>query len=591
MLRTVQFLASAAVVVAAGLPAVSGAQTVLNAYGNGASLPAPYWRQAADCYGVKTDLIFAGTPPTTQAMPDFNFAGTPPQDCATTDFNPNHRVTYKSTGSGTGIAAFYSHSPAVAGDIDPAEGTQLFPAIHYALSETSLGTSDVNAYNNGGTVQGVTVVAPGVTPPSGQYPNPRYNYGAMVQFPLLIAPVTIAYDPVYKKVRQGDGSVTEYSYNLNFPRADGTGGLRLSQLAVCQIFNGQIKNWNFARLTQLNGNVSLKDPSDSDTFSVPLQIVGRQDSSGTTSLWTRFLANACAAVPGNNYGDSTSRLPGTYKDAGGSTRTTTAANGDDLVGAVWDKTSDNFGAGRVFYTGNDAEVAGKYTVADGNDGVAKYLDFTQDPTSTPGDTVIQGRMGYVGPDYVLPGVLFTEQNTFNLHTSDVQNAAGAFRAPTPVAINAAFGSVLPPETNSSGVYTPVGACASNDLSARCRNQPQDWVEPASKTSPLANPTDVRAYAIVGTSNYLGYSCYAVNSSRTVLNGFITYYMKNRTISDNALGLLVSSGFMPLPPAWRVAIQRTFNDPTDPDGTQLTIHTRGQRSWCPNTGEFGRPIGG
>jgi hypothetical protein len=44
---------------------------------------------------------------------------------------------------------------------------------------------------------------------------------------MLVAPVAIAYDPVYKKVRQGDGSVKEYKFRINRTRADGSGGLHL----------------------------------------------------------------------------------------------------------------------------------------------------------------------------------------------------------------------------------------------------------------------------------------------------------------------------------------------------------------------------
>ncbi len=580
MLRKAYLLGTAAAFVAGSMSVIAGAQTVDTVYGNGASLPAPYFRQAADCYSVKTDLIFDGNPPVLQTAPDFNYTGTPAQDCATTDYIANDRLVYKSTGSGVGIAAFFSHDPVRAGDIDPADGVQLFPTINYALSETSLGTNDVAAYNNGGTVQGVTVVAPGVTPGTGQYRNPREAYGAMVQFPLLIAPVTIAYDPVYKKIRNGDGSISEYSLNLRYPRADGSGGLRLSQAAVCAIFNGDIVNWGDSRLRALNGNRSFVDLSDPGSFTVPLQIVGREDSSGTTSLWTRFLANACASYTGNAYADSTSRLPGVYVDSTGATRTTSSPK--DLVGAVWNKSSNNAGAGRVFYAGNDAEVAGKYTLANGNDGVAKYIDFTAEPGATAGNLVRQGRIGYVGPDFVLPGVLYTQANNYNLQTADVQNVAGAYRAPTATALRSSFGSILPPESDANGNYVPNTACLSGDVSASCRNQPQDWVQAASKTAPLANPTGSLSYPIVGTSNILLYSCYASDAARTPLVGFLSFYFKSATINNTSLGLLASSGFQPITTPWRKAITDSFVTSTDPNGTQLTIARRGARAWCPST---------
>lgn len=587
MLRKAFFMGTAAALVASGMSGVAGAQTVETIYGNGASLPAPYFRQAADCYSVKTDLIFSGVPPVEQTVPDFNFTGSPAQNCATTDDTANDKVVYKSTGSGGGISAFFSHDPVVAGDITAAAGDVYFPSINYALSETSLGASEVSAYNNGnvgGTaVGGIFVVAPGATPGAGQYPNPRQNYGAMIQFPLLIAPVTIAFDPVYKKVRTA-GGIVEYSFNLAFPRADGSGGLRLNQRTACSIFNGDIVNWNTGVLKTLNGGVSLQDPNDTGTFSVPLQIVGREDSSGTTSLWTRFLANACAPFAGNSYADSNGRLPGSYKDSTGSTRTQTTLN-KDLVNAVWNKTSSNFGSGRVFYSvgsGNVAEKPGFYTLANGNDGVAKYIDFTGNPGSAIGTTVTQGRIGYLGPDFVLPGVLYTQANNYFLQTADIQNKAGSYRAPTSAAVAAAFGSALPPESNASGVYVPNPECATNGA-GKCRNRPQDWVEPASKTSPLANPLGTPSYPIVGTSNMLTYTCYATAPARRTLTGFLGYYFKSATLNNTSLGLLSAAGFAPLPSAWRKAVLDTFVTTADPNGTQMVISVKGGSAWCPNSG--------
>src|SRR5262249_16958215 len=153
---------------------------------------------------------------------------------------------------------------------------------------------------------GVSVQPPGGG--SGTYPNPAERYGALVQFPVLIAPVVIAYDPVYKKVRNGDNSVTEYTFNIHRPRADGSGALRLDRDTYCKIFNGQITDWNDAAIKALNGGVSLKDPADPTpvgSWSVPMQITGRFESSGTTSIFTRHLAAACAALGGNQYADGT----------------------------------------------------------------------------------------------------------------------------------------------------------------------------------------------------------------------------------------------------------------------------------------------
>jgi len=546
---------------ALGAGAASAAAT--DVFGGGASLPAPYQRGAADCYGVKTDLIerdaTGGTAPVVTTIADFNYTGTAAFDCATSTVNANARIFYSSTGSGRGIAAHVSHDPSFYGDTNPTTaGVQLFGSVQYNLSETSLSASNVTAYNNGGTIgsgsTAVVMVAPGATPATGQYANPKEKYGNLIQYPFLIAPVTIAYDPVYKKVRQADGSVKEYSFAVRSTFARNSGGLRLDQATYCKIFNGQITNWNDPALTALNGK-TLKDPTDptpTASWSVPMQIVGRSDSSGTTSLWTRHLAAACAGVSGNAYADSTSTLP-----AG-------------LQGVVYDKTTANTSV---------AGTPGLYVRADGNGGVAKYIDFTALPGVNTGDNVTQGRIGYVGPDFVLPAVLATQANAYNLNTATLQNASGKWIAPTADAAATSFGSRLPPDSTSKGLYDPAS------LDSRSRTQPADWVEPASKTSPLANPTAANGYPIVGTSNVLLYTCYASAKQYGALTGYLKWYNDNAVVTDSNLGILAQSGFAPMPVAWRKAIRDTFLSNTA--GLNLNIDQVGKgSSGCATAGVVG-----
>ena len=534
---------------------------VADVFGGGASLPAPYARSAADCYGVKMDLINAAavgaTTPSLVTLADFNYTGAVPFDCAASTVNSNARIFYSSTGSGRGIQAFGSHDPLFFGDIDPnTSGIQTQGSVSYALSETAVSAAQVGFYNNGGLfTTGVTVVAAGATPGVGQYANPKEKYGNMIQYPFLIAPVTIAYDPVYKKVRQADGSIKEYKFNLFRSLVRSSGGLRLNQDTYCKIFNGQITNWNDPALKALNNNYSLKDPTDpvsNVNFSVPLQIAGRSDSSGTTSLWTRHLAAACASQTPNAYADSTSTLPAS------------------LQGVVYDKATANT---------TPAGTPGLYVRAAGNDGVAKYIDFTAEPTMTTGNTVIQGRMGYVGPDFTLPAAAVTLANNYNLHTASLQNASGAFVAPTPDSAVASFGTRLPPDSTSKGVYDPAS------LDSRSRTNPADWVEGASKTSALANPTAAKGYPIVGTSNILLYTCYASSSQFSALIGYLKWYNTSPVVSDSTLGILANSGFAPMPVAWRTAINDTFF--TNKSGLGLYMTTKGRAgSGCTASGIVG-----
>jgi hypothetical protein len=114
-----------------------------------------------------------------------------------------------------------------------------------------------------------------------------------------------------------------------------------------------------------------------------------------------------------------------------------------------------------------------------------------------------------------------------------------------------FGSRLPPDSTSNGTYDPAS------VDTRSRTQPADWVEPASKTSPLANPTAAAAYPIVGTSNMLLYTCYADGSKFTTLSRYLSWFVGSYPVNDSKIGILSASGFSPMPSAWRNAIRNTF----------------------------------
>jgi phosphate transport system substrate-binding protein len=524
----------------------------VNIYGGGASLPAPYIRQAGDCYGQSTDLIsapsVAGAEPTATSLPAFNYTGTPAKNCANASDKVNTRNTifYDSTGSGLGIAAFYSHNPQKWGDTNPDPSTvTYFPNVHFAMSDAGLDATQVGIYNNGGGTIGsgssaVEVAPKGSDPTGNQVPTPEPLYGPMIQVPALIAAVAVAYDPVYRKVKINN-QVIEYKFNNQFPRADlpgggSSGGLRLDNEALCLIFNGQIQNWAHPKLKNLNANKSLKDPQDPSNFNVPLVIVGRSDSSGTTSIFTRHLAAVCGGISGvvNQYSNGSTSLPSALTTGGGS----------------YDASQPNDPA--------PGETLGKFTRARGNEGVAKYIDFTRVPISN-GDELTQGRVGYVGPDYTLPASAATGVNSYELNTFSIRNKAGSYRAPTIAAAQAAFGAVLPPQSDASGNFDP--GATGNGL----RSQPFAWAQSPDKSNSLADPDGRSSYPIVGTSNFLFYQCYANNRVAQAIEQFVNWYYNSNTVADARepdLGILATNSFAPLPSAWRRAIRTTFSLNTD-----------------------------
>lgn len=571
MLKFKSMMLTGACALAVGVTGMAGtasAKDPTTFWGGGSSLISVYMVQAFNCYGQPQPLIIR-SPLSLQDINPFNYTGTKgaPQNCATEHVTKKAAFHFDSAGSGVGIAGIYSHDPASTapngyGDIDPNQnGEQDMPYISFGMSDAGLSASDVDVYNNGNDdngpnaacsvpLQKVCVVAPGQTahPPT-TYPNPKEHRGALVQFPISVDPVAFAYDPVYKKVNNG-GTVTSYKFNIHFAHADGSGGLRLDKDTYCAIFNGvaeggnAITNWNDPRLKALNGGDSLADPADPNagSFSVPLQIVGRSDSSGTTSIFTRHLAHVCGTLgindPNNQYADGATTLP------------------VSLQGGTFDGTNVS------------GEVLGKFTLANGNNNVAKYVAFRDTPGV--GQTLQWGKLGYMGSDFAAPYNQVNGQNDYNLSTADLKNEAGKFEAANGANALTAFGSIQPPQSDSKGHYD-LSNCP--NANARCRAHPYDWAEPVSKLSALAAPTASTAYPVVGTTNVLLYTCYADKKVAKFVKKFFTWYTKNQVVQEVPDGLLTKNGLASLPTNWRTAITETFLN--NNSGLNLNINKSGK----------------
>ncbi len=527
--KTILLTGAASLAALSSISAASAA--VIN--GGGASLPAPYWRQATDCFGDKTDLQTRNAA-ATQTIADYvpttvltTPANNPLFSCATTQpaLGVGNTYNYVSTGSGRGIGGVFSNSSA-AWTAYP--GTQ-HTSVQYGLSETAVNNANRLYYDTGTLPGGATYSGSQGTPPVG---GTKALGGALIQFPLLIAPVTIAFDPQYT---DGNGVTRTLNIKTSAARA-ASGGLKLDQAAYCAIFgaplNGAlpITDLNDARLTALNsltgtGGVSLKNPADTTPFSQPIQLVGRADGSGTSTLWTRHLSAVC----------------GTPVSAGGTNPYLNATN--------------ILPAGLIA-----ANTTGKYNTASGNEGVAAAIDYTTGRNHF--------RIGYLGPDFVLPYVLKTGANTFGLKTADLKNNADKFVAPSPAGALAAFGAVLPPQSTTTGAFTTAPGAASTGL----RINPEDWVAAPDRTASQANPSkfqsngttlNATAYPIIGTSNFLTYTCFADTAKRSALVNYLNWYnTSNVVISSSATnpGVLATSGLSPLPAAWRAAIAGTFYQP-------------------------------
>jgi phosphate transport system substrate-binding protein len=584
-------LAGAALAVAGG----AQAQVTTQIYGGGSTLIAPYLRQAADCWGNPTDLVNQGTFPygagsesfttvTPFNYPGFGATAKQAQNCATTHTSASVQINYIGSGSGNGELGVVTkdETNTIGVTTDGAAGHEQYPAgsIQFGAGDYGLSASEVSAANNGGplaqklagNVNGSKLVSilPDTTNPN-QYPNGLANYGAFIQVPISIDPVAIAYSSVYKVKTDASDTPTYYKFNIHKKNADGSGGLLLDVPTVCAIFNGKITNWNDPALTKLNGGVSLKDTTDPDAFSVPIEMVGRSDSSGTTSIFYRAMAAQCGqgAVTYTEAGDSYS-YTNAYLPAGGKTLPLTS-------GQVYLKTAPDNGP-----DSGVTPVLGQFTIATGTSAVAKYLAFTYLPPAS--STYVQGRITYIGTDVVLPAVLTTGANTYNLNVANIEPAPGK-PGIEPTAANAlkAFGAganaLLPPQSTTGGVYAPTGAAAN---SFGLRSHAEDWVEPISTTvsyeggtpvnTPLADPNHniplvTTAYPFVGTTQLFLDTCYAGATVAPAIKSFLNFYENGDLVNDAKAGLLVKAGLAPLPKAWVIAIYNTFAVPTKTTATK------------------------
>ncbi len=484
-------------------------------YGGGDAPGGRAMRQALDCHGQKRPLLSQGGLAST--LLDFQFTGlgstSPDFNCATRKVQPQLRGWFIGSGP-PGQQAFIQSNPGALGPYPTGLGDPDVPfaQLHFGLSAS--GNIDGSAY------------------------QPQ-RLGPLIQFPLYAVPITIAYDPVYAKVRTAAG-ITDYRFNLKagIARADGSGGLRLDRGAYCAIFNPShpvpITNWNDARLRTLNGDVSLQDPAEAATgiaFNVPIRLVGRGDSAAATAIWTRHLAAVCSTFGSNTFANASWLLPAATRSGA------------------------NFVSGGI--TG--AEQSRLYMSASGAESVAQAIDYHPVPASVGGRS-LNGKVGYLEPDQVLPAVNSTATNNYLLATASLKQGA-VFVAPSPANATKALSQIVPPQSLASGVYSPAVTTNGN------RSRPADWVQRDEKSAALASPTT--GYPITGTSNAMLHTCYADPKIRLGLTHFFSM-MLNLVRKDNANAVLASTlltdpvrgvlgrnGFGALPAAWMMAVSESF----------------------------------
>ena len=611
-----QMLAGAAVV---GFVATTAQAQVLPAaevHGAGASSINAVMTQQWNCIG-QPNFDYSGNAVTTptglnqlglgsngsrQTIAPFNYTlASAPFDCATQEIQPDVQGRYISTGSGTG-RTWWSTGAAPASVINPfpQSGNAGLPwtNVQFAFSDSPLTSSNITTYNTNAAAASTSNIA---------------GAGAAIQIPLFVLPVAIAYAPVYGVLNNGASGTVNLSFNLQYPRSNGTGGLRLDRATYCGIFNGTITNFNDANFTRLNRNVSLRSLSDDltrwNTVGVPIRLVGRSDTSGTTDIVNRALFAQCRvnnanpndpntsytgtntftrtgdALPYNATGpnllskDSSTNMKGASSTTADLARTGGTTN--RISGAFFNKST------LQIETDLGAEQPGMFMVANGSDGVVRAVEY-QAPLGAVGTVTLNGKVTYVGADWVLP----TTTNTTSLHSADLADPTTptTFRAPTAKYAQSAFGTTLfPPQAiASTGAFNTAD---NRQLPADgivtvthtpLRSNVLDWtaVLHTAGTGVDGNPTpDIvgalgnpsAGYAITGTTQLLTYTCFERSQDRLAMDEFlglhvgkVTRTSTGATVSSNLfrgtgtpLGLLAASGIGPLPTGWQAAVSETF----------------------------------
>jgi ABC-type phosphate transport system substrate-binding protein len=580
-----------------------------NKLGNGQ--PGAAGSAAIGSLGAKSPGVFAGAPTTTCNNTSANVSpatGTStyevqPQDGAGHGFQGK----YVGTGSGFGRKAWYwfadvfdsgSSSHAVTGVANPfnsVAGDNRWSHVQYAFSDAPIAASDLANYNT--TNNAVTFAGPAV------------------QFPLFVLPVAIAYDQQYGTNAAHKGMIFNTQYSAAYSNGSTISSMRLSAAAYCGIFNGAITNWNDPILTALNKKVPLFDPTN-DTAArwskdgAPIRLVGRLDNSGTTDVFTRHLAAVCsnpAIYSGTNkYLNHAESLPynaGTnggidYRTVRGDVNYFPTQSASKFAGTTNTVSSDYFNGTAIVYgyTGNVSSLptgytgSGNFIVTNGGGNLAKLLTLADDLVEPDGVT-LNGKVGYISADFVQPSVDSSSGLVAALLGVGSGAAPTVFDAPTIKNGLTAFGSILPPESDSTGAYKPSAedrTLPAGDGTAT-RTNPIAWTDVLYTTSStqaysLAAPTV--GYPITGTTQFFGYTCYATVGNREAIAELLGTSLGKITKDSTGVTASLNKGFLNsatpatpgiydqsnigiLPVAWQAALANTFLSSTSDVSKALT----------------------
>ena len=490
------------------------ATTTTPLYGGGSTLVEKVYRDVFNAYGstASGDLCSGLTTAT--------------HPCPTAHYRSSIEILYVGVGSGNGLKALETNSPAAytsgpktpdnppvpsTRDFGPFYGTGTganwvpdttgtlnpFPKVSFSGSDNNLGSSDIT------TAAGSSL---------GNNP--------LVQVPGIVAAIAIPFQPAANWNPKG-GTVKGASSKV-----------QLSINTLCGIFTGQITTWDDANITKNNGGVRLGTGT--------ITVVYRNDSAGATFLFTNALINQCGvtAYTGTN---------GTVTAF--STKSTYPVSGKWLYDSsifTFSSTAPHYKSGTSFYINafnagdlssnfiNNSTLTGVTGGASGSSGVKAAILGTT------------GSIGYVSPDFVQP-VDSTGPQAANLQSYATFSAGSTPVYKAPTAANA----------------VPIMSTAKPPTFPTAAANPLNW----GAVDPL--PSLATAYPIGGFSFIDLHGCYASATDVAALvgtspgsYGYLTWYYGSASVNKGKpAAILAQDGFAPVPAAWSQAINRLLTSAT------------------------------
>lgn len=489
----------------AAMGAGSGSAQALDssAYGAGATFPQIAYRQLLDCYYKQAQ----GSPGKPGPLAISTKCTQGPNSSAAGGV-----ILYAPTGSGNGKLVLRTNNK---GDIgtpsnsvpythdDPTDplspvvdNISDYDGVQFIGSDDVVNTADTAAWAAGGGS------------------SAQAKFGNYIQFPALIGTVALGFNG-----KDGNGN------NLTITNPTPTGGssgFNLSRQAFCGIASGHITLWSNDILKALNGGTVLGTGN--------ITFVHRQDSSGTTFLFSNALVEQCRYEFGpQNESVSTVvsyALPWTDHSQG---------CGTPLLprGANQLNWPDQFPTDQC---GNPVANpgGGHFANASGSGSLVALVTSTN------------GAIGYASQDFWLPFKVGGKPAA-NLQSQwDITASTGLFQPATAAGGQAAMATAVP------------------SFDATTRTNPLAW----SLQGVKPNPVVAGAYPIAGFTWIEMYQCYQTHANGNNAYGLFRNWLDYLyTDTVDAQPILNDQGFDQVPAVWQTEIYNLINDPVNgPQGS-------------------------